>query len=115
MHAEQRHRTHALLKERGIDRALFAKLESVKWLTGFAPPFHTGPHLFEGGPAVVWYEDGHFTLIVVDSFASQAAGFDQEADGSVITYPGYTVDQPIASGQRLTEALQLIAGRLKGG
>src|SRR5205809_3925175 len=101
MHAEQRQRTHTLLQEQGIHRALFAKFESVKWLTGFAPPLHTGPQLFEGGPAAVWYEDGHFTLIIIDAFASPGAEFDQEPDGSSITYLGNTIERPIEGGERL--------------
>jgi hypothetical protein len=80
MHQEQRQRTQQLLKAKGIDRALFANFNSVKWLTGFTPTLQTGPNFFAGGPPVVWYEDGHFTLFIVDAFGADpaAVAFDQE-------------------------------------
>jgi Xaa-Pro aminopeptidase len=102
-HAEQRQKTSALLREKGITRALFANWESVHWLTGFAPPVQLGPNLFENGPAAVWYEAGQYTLITVDSFADQTSDF--ASDGQVILYPGYTIDEPIAGGDRQTKAL----------
>ncbi len=110
MHQEQRRRTHELLQKQGIQRALFAKPESVKWLTGFAAPVQTGIHPFAGGLPLVWYEDGHYTLVVVDGYAGLAAPFAQEPDGSVITYPGYTIQQPIAGGANLTAKLRELTG-----
>ena len=105
MHAEQRAQTTALLHEKSIQRALFASWESVRWLTGFAPPMQTGPHPFENGPAAVWYEAGHFTLVILDAFADQTRDFADSSDGTVITYPGYTIDEPIADSDRQTKAL----------
>src|SRR5215471_1692138 len=106
MHKEQRQLTQALLKERDIDQAVFAKPESVKWLTGFAAPVQVGPNLFAAGFPLVWYERGHFTLIVVDSDGEFAAPFGQEPDGSLVTYAGRTVNEPIASGKRLLTAFE---------
>ncbi|MEZ4661141.1 MAG: Xaa-Pro peptidase family protein [Caldilineaceae bacterium] len=108
MHVEQRQRTHELLKSADISHALFADERSVRWLTGFAPPIQLGANLFAGGPALVWYEDGHFTLIVLDGLAGHAAGFDQQPNCALVTYPGYTIQRPIAGADRLSEALQQV-------
>jgi Xaa-Pro aminopeptidase len=108
MHHSQRDRTRELLRSRGIDRALFANFFSVKWLTGVALPIQVGPNFFAGGPPVVWYDDGHFTLILIDSYAGEAAAFDREADGSVVTYLGYTIEQPIAGAAQLTAAFRQV-------
>ncbi len=106
MHTEQRQQAHALLKERHVDQAVFARLESIKWLTGFAPPVQVGPNLFASGNPLVWYEDGHFTLIVVDAYADLAAPFGQEPDGSLLTYVGNSLNEPIAGGSHLLEVFQ---------
>jgi Xaa-Pro aminopeptidase len=106
MHAEQRQRTNALLNERGIQQAIFGKPDSVRWLTGFAPPVQTGPNFFASGNALVWYEDGHYTLIASDVHGDLAAPFANEPDGQAVTYGGYTIEQPIASGRNLREAFQ---------
>ncbi|MCB0092337.1 MAG: aminopeptidase P family N-terminal domain-containing protein, partial [Caldilineaceae bacterium] len=76
MHVEQRQRTHAKFKSAGISHALLANEQSVRWLTGYAPPMQLGTNLFSGGPALIWYEDGHFTLVVLDGMAGYAAGFE---------------------------------------
>ncbi len=103
MHHEQRQQTNALLQSRQIDQALFARPESVTWLTGFAPPVQVGPNLFAASYPLVWYEDGQFTLIVVDSYAELAAPFAREADGRLLTYVGYSLEQPIAGAAHLSE------------
>lgn len=107
MHHEQREQTRALLRARGIDIAVFAHPHSVTWLTGFAPPVQTGPHLFAGAPPLVLYADGRFTLVVVDAWAELAALFGAEADGAVVTYLGYTVEQPIDGPGELQSSLEL--------
>jgi Xaa-Pro dipeptidase len=109
MHTEQRQRTNALLKESGIQQAIFGKPDSVRWLTGFAPPVQMGQNFFASGNALVWYDDGHYTLIVSDAHGDFAAPFANEPDGQVVTYLGYTIEQPIASGQNLLEAFQKTA------
>jgi Xaa-Pro dipeptidase len=113
MHQEQRQRTHELLKSKGIERAIFANFSSVKWLTGFTPTLQTGPNPFAGGPPLVWYEEGHYTLFIIDSFAGDAAAFDQEPDGTVVSYQGYTIQQPITGPENLARALQEVIAQSK--
>ena len=115
MHKEQRQRTRALLEGKGINRALFANFFSVKWLTGYNPPVQVGPGLFAGGPPLVWYEDGHFTLVVADVYAAAAGSFDQEPDGEVLTYLSYAVDQPIAAANHLRTALRSLLSQSRKG
>ncbi|CAN5671840.1 Xaa-Pro peptidase family protein [soil metagenome] len=117
MHQEQRERTKALLESKGLKRALFANLNSVKWLTGFAPPIQTGPNLFAGGPPLVWYEDGHYTLIVLDGQAGETADLANDPDCTVVTYLGYTIQQPVAGAEHLRTALRQVLSktpRMKG-
>ncbi len=111
MHQEQRQRTHDLLQERGVKRALFAKPESVKWLTGFVAPVQTGPNPFAGGPPLVWYEEGHFVLVVVDEFSKRAAAFAAEPNCTLETYVGYTLDAPLSGGAHLLAKLRDLAGQ----
>lgn len=115
MHQEQRQRAHAYFKSRGIERALLANPYTVKWLTGFAPPVQVGSNFFAGGPPLVWYEDGHFTLLVVDAYAADTAAFDGQADGAVITHLGYTIEQPLAGTDHLTAALRQVMGKSRSG
>jgi len=116
MHQEQRQRTQELLKSKSIERALFANFNSVKWLTGFTPTLQTGPNFFAGGPSMVWYEDGHFTLIVVDSFAADpaAVAFDQDSDATLVTYLGYTIDHPINGGDQLAAVVRYVLNQSSG-
>ena len=102
VHQEQRERTHQLLKEKGIHQALFASLNSVKWLTGFTPPVQLGPSPFVGGPPLVWYSDGEFTLIVLDAYAGDVA----DGGFQVVSYQGYTIEEPIAGPTHLANALR---------
>jgi len=117
MHEEQRQRTHEHLKARGIERALLASLSSVKWLTGFAPPMQLGPSVFAGGPPLVWYEGGEFTLFVLDTYEADAAAFGTQPGCAVVSYSGYTIEQPLASAEHLAAALhqKLTNARLRGG
>lgn len=110
MHQEQRQRAHAHLQAKGVERALFANPYTVKWLTGFAPPVQVGFNFFAGGPPLVWYEAGHFTLLVVDAYATDTAAFDEQVDGAVITHLGYTIEQPLAGTDHLTQALRRTIG-----
>jgi Xaa-Pro aminopeptidase len=133
MHTQQRQQAHELLQRHHIHQAVFARPESVKWLTGFAPPVHVGLHLFAASLPLVWYDGGQFTLIIVDGYADLAASFAQENDGRVVTYTGYNLNAPIASGKHLLDAFystakprhgkigierefvsELIAGQLRG-
>jgi Xaa-Pro dipeptidase len=104
MHKEQRDQTHALLKQHNIHQAIFSKPASVCWLTGFAPPVQVGPNLFTASYPLLWYDDGQFTLIVVESYADLAEPFSMQPDCAVLTYEGYTPDAPIASATHLLDA-----------
>jgi Xaa-Pro aminopeptidase len=111
MHQEQRQQTHDLLCQKGIERAIFARPESTKWLTGFAAPVLMGPSLTAASYPLVWYEQGHFALIVVDSLAELAAPFANEPDGQLIVYMGNRLDALISSPGELITALK---GVVKG-
>jgi len=111
MHQEQRRRAQAKLAAHGIERALFANLNSVKWLAGLAPPVQLGPNLFAGGPLLVWYQEGRFTLLAVDTDAAAAEAFGRQPDCAVVSYPGYTIKAPLAGAEHLVTALQqVVAG-----
>lgn len=105
MHEQQRQRAGELLREKGIDAALFANPASVTWLTGFAPPLQTGSNPFAAAPPLVWWDGERFTLIVVEGLAEAAASFAAEPDGTVLSYQGYTINEPIDSAMHLRAAL----------
>lgn len=100
-HQPQRDQAHELLKTRVIERALFANIATVKWLTGFNPPIQTGPSAFLGGPPMVWYENGYWTLIVLDTQEVNAGKFAQQPNCALVSYTGYTVDQPLTGQVKL--------------
>src|SRR5215471_2167482 len=104
MHKEQREQTHRLLQQNNIGQAVFAKPDSIKWLTGVAVPIQVGPNFFSSGNPLVWYDHGQFTLIIVASYGDLAAPFGQEPDCRLVTYPGNTANEPITSGSRLMDA-----------
>lgn len=105
MHEEQRQRAHEQLRAAGIEYALWSSPASVTWLTGFAPPVQIGPNLFAGGPPLVWYAGNEWTLIVLDSYAAAAA----MSGCRVVSYLGYTIDQPIDGATHLVAALRQAA------
>src|SRR5882724_12009963 len=109
MHNEQRQQTHDLLRQRGIEQALFARPESTSWLTGFAAPVQTGPNLYAASYPLVWYDNGQFTLIVVDSLAGLAAPFANEPDGQLVPYIGVRLEQPTSSADELLAAFKKAA------
>lgn len=111
LHQEQRQRTRDLLNQKGIQRALFTNSNSVKWLTGFAPPVQLGPSFFLGAPPLVWYEAGHFSLVILDGQAGGAAHLATATDCDVVTYLGYTIQQPIAGADRLCEKVEPLLRR----
>ena len=114
MHQEQRQKTQELFHTRGVKRALFAHPNSVTWLTGFAPPIQLGPHLFAGGPPLVWYEDGHFTLFVVDAYGAAAKNFGDQPDCTVVTHLGYTYERPLSGSEQLLVSLRQALGSSGG-
>ncbi len=105
MHRSQREQVRALFTQHRIDAALFASPASVTWLTGFAAPVQTGGNPFAAAPPLLWWADGHFTLIVVDGMAPLATAFSQDEDGSLLTYRGYTIDGPVDSLRQLRTVL----------
>ncbi|MBX3011765.1 MAG: aminopeptidase P family protein [Caldilineaceae bacterium] len=111
LHQEQRQRTRDLLKAKGITRALFTNSSSVKWLTGFVPAVQLGPNFFLGAPPLVWYEEGHYTVVLLDGQAGSVAHLATATDCEVVTYLGYTIQQPIAGGERLRECFAPILRR----
>ncbi len=108
-HQPQRDQTHALLRSRNIERALFANLATVKWLTGFAPPIQTGTSAFLGGPPMVWYENGYWTLIVLDWQEVNAGEFARQENCALVSYTGYTVKQPLTGQVKLRGLFRSVA------
>ncbi len=84
-------------------------------MTGFAPPIQLGGNLFAGGPSLLWYDAGHYTLLTLDALAGVAGDLSADADCDVATYPGYTIERPIESPRQQAEALQRLVGRLGDG
>jgi Xaa-Pro aminopeptidase len=101
MHESQRLQTQEFLKARGIERALFANYATVKWLTGFHMPVQTGPSAFLGGPPLVWYEGGQWTLIVMDAHEPNAGDLASDPNCTLVSYTGYTLDQPLTGPVKL--------------
>lgn len=110
MHTEQRSQTLDLLKSRHLEHAIFAHPYSVTWLTGFAAPIGMGLNPFSGGAAFVWVEGQTFTLVVQDGYAGLAANFATQPNCRVLTYEGYTIQQPIHSVTTLREMLVELVG-----
>ena len=108
MHQEQRDQTRALLRTKGVDRALFSDPANVTWLTGVPLPWRAGAYLYAGGPALVWYESGHFTLILMDGHSGEAAPFAEQQDCSLVTYQGYAYKEQPAGFHHLEQALQSV-------
>lgn len=105
MHAEQRQRTNDFLKARGLSRALFSHPESLTWLTGFAPFVELGYSPYTFGPPLLWVEDGHYTLVVLDSQVPYTFGVGDDDDVTVVSIQGYAVDRPIRPVETLREVL----------
>jgi len=110
MHKVQRDQAHHLLKSKNINRALFAHPANVTWLTGFARPWRAGADLYAGGPALVWYDDGVFTLIVMDAQVAEAHDFAKQANCHVIGYQGYSYEEQPAGADLLASALNNLVG-----
>lgn len=114
-HETQRQQTQELLQKNNIERALFANLASVKWLTGFNPPIQTGPSVFLGGPPMVWYENGAWTLVVLDWHAPNAGNFGAQPNCQIVAYEGYTIEHPLAGAVHLRAALRRVMGSALAG
>ncbi|MEZ4622185.1 MAG: Xaa-Pro peptidase family protein [Caldilineaceae bacterium] len=99
---------------RAFSALLFTNISSVKWLTGFAPPIQLGPNYFAGGPPLVWYEAGHYTVVVQNGQVNSIAQLAAAEDCDVVTYPGYTIEQPIRGGDRLREVIEPLFRKSRG-
>jgi Xaa-Pro dipeptidase len=110
MHQQQRDRAHAVLRAQQIEYALFASGPSVTWLTGFATQISQQPHPFAGAPALVWYAAGEWSLIVFDGTAELAAA---DSGLPVISYQGYTIDEPINPHRHLLEVIRNLSKGIK--
>lgn len=115
MHQDQRDRTRELLESRAISRALFANFASVKWLTGFNPPIQLGTSVLAGGPPLVWYDNGQWTLLVLDSHEPYAGQFHKQPNCALVSYSGYTVDQPLTGYVKLRGLLRSVMGNSLSG
>jgi len=103
----QRQRAIKRLQADGIEQALFANPLSVRWLTGLDVPGGSAEN-----PALLWYDEGDFTLLVESSFAAQAASFGAQKGCAVRDYLGYTIQQPI---DRPGKLARLLAEVTEGG
>ncbi|MDJ0754172.1 MAG: Xaa-Pro peptidase family protein [Ardenticatenaceae bacterium] len=106
MHREQRDQTHQYLQSHGIGRALLADPANITWLSGVPQPWRAGSFLYAGGPSLLWYEDGHYTLIMMDGHAAAAGNFAAQPDCTLITYTGYAYLEQPAGARLLLEALR---------
>jgi Xaa-Pro dipeptidase len=100
MHEPQRQQTHELLKQKGIDVALFSSPHSVTWLTGFAERLDINP--FAVAPHLVLYDNGTFGLLVMDAFKTRA----EQSGCEVMTYPGYSYLEPSQAKLQLEQVLR---------
>lgn len=108
MHQEQRDHTHDLLRRRGIDCALFAHPGNVTWLTGMPAPWRAGAEMYMGGPSLVWYEAGAFTLLTMDGLAATATAFGEQPNCRVVSYQGYSFTEQPAGAELMAKALRKI-------
>lgn len=104
MHREQRERAARRLSQDGIEQAIFANPISVRWLTGIDVPGGSAEN-----PALLWYDQGKFTLLVENGLAAQAAVFGAQPGCAVRDYLGYTIQQPIDRPRFLAKALADVA------
>ncbi|MEQ8675206.1 MAG: Xaa-Pro peptidase family protein [Aggregatilineales bacterium] len=109
-HQEQRQRTVEMLKSQGLTRALFTHPNTFLWLTGFAPPAQMGVNPFNGGPSLVYVEDGHFTIIAIDNFAGGLAGLQDDPDCTLATYTGFTIENPLNATAKMLDTLAQATG-----
>jgi Xaa-Pro aminopeptidase len=65
-----------------------------------------GESPFSGGPPLVWYVDGQFTLITQAGSSSEIAAFQEQPNCSHVSYPGYTIEQPIRGANNLETAFR---------
>jgi Xaa-Pro aminopeptidase len=64
--------------------------------------------MYMGGPSLVWYEAGAFTLITMDSLAATAVAFNEQPQCQVVSYRGYSFTEQPAGAELLAQALREI-------
>jgi Xaa-Pro aminopeptidase len=82
----------AFQKTEHLSAVLMSNLNSLTWLTGYAPPIETGPSPFEGGPALTWCREGDVVMLLSDMEAAAARACEVE----VHDYVSYTIEAPLA-------------------
>ena len=92
----------SFLQEHQCTTALLTNPATLTWLSGYAPPIQTGPSPFEGGPAIGWWCDNTFTLLLSDMESPAAQALDLPS----IDYISYTIDEPIAGFSNQAQALK---------
>jgi Xaa-Pro dipeptidase len=100
MHIENVSKLAEYLHFRGLQAALLANPFNLTWLTGYAPPIQTGTSPFEGGPALGWFLNGELSLLVSDG----ETGLAGASGANMLSYAGYTVDEPLTCPHRMAEA-----------
>ena len=115
MHQQQRDQTQQRLHERGLSRALFAAPANITWLTGVPLPWRAGAFLYAGGPPLLWYEAGQFTLILMAGHDGEAAEFATQPGCAVLTYQGYAYEQQPAGPQHLQQTVAELIRPSHGG
>jgi len=102
MHTENITKLAEFLQAQGLQAALLANPVNLTWLTGYAPPIQTGPSPFEGGPGLGWFHNREITLLLSDGEAGPAGA----SGANVLSYAGYTVEEPLTCPQRMAEAFE---------
>lgn len=101
MHLENLAKLDEYLQSQGLQAALISNPFNITWLTGYAPSIQTGLNPFEGGPGLGWYYNGELTLLLLD----WEAGAAQALGANVVSYVGYTIEEPLFCTQRMQAAL----------
>jgi Xaa-Pro dipeptidase len=97
----------AFINTEHLSAVMLSNMNSLTWLTGYAPPIETGPSPFEGGPALAWCCEGEVTLLMSDMEAGSARTQGVE----VLDYLGYTIEAPLAGYSNQAAALTRLLGK----
>ncbi|MCA9988211.1 MAG: aminopeptidase P family protein, partial [Anaerolineales bacterium] len=78
-------------------------------------PWRAGAFLYAGGPPLLWYEAGQFTLILMAGHDGEAAEFAAQPGCAVQTYEGYAYERQPAGAQNLQATLAALIRSSRGG